>query len=243
MIYDRPTMPPSRSLLLLSGLAMGFAVASTIVAACASNETAAVETTSDATADSPRPAVDGGATEQDAGSPSTCALTRAYTTACNKLLPDGGDQLTCGDAKFDAWCDLNDKAINSAAFRRAEALCLTTANCDSLARRDCEYRSYATATPTAAQKQVVAAYCQMCEPADPGGCASRKTTYNPALGPKSTDDVFVAAWELNDPLADAIRTGCTSPADGGAGPDAGACLKSFASCAGGLYIDRLPNCP
>ena len=113
-----------------------------------------------------------------------------------------------------------------------------------MARRDCEYRSYATATPTAAQTQVVQAYCQTCEPADPTGCMTRETSYRPALGPKSTDDVFVAAWELADSVDDAIRTGCTGAAlDAGPTPDAGTCLKAFASCAGGIYLDRVPNCP
>ena len=180
---------------------------------------------------------------EDAGaSASTCEITRAYVTGCNALAPDGGEQLTCGEGKFDAWCDLNDKAINSASYRRAEALCLTTKNCDGLARRDCEYRTYATATPTAAQTKVVAAYCQTCEPADTAGCAVRKTKYDPAKGPKSTDDVFVAGWELNDALDDEIRTKCTGAAVD-AGPDAAACLKQFGNCAGDVYIDHLPDCP
>jgi hypothetical protein len=236
-------MQLGRPVVLLSLLALGAGSAALFVAACGAE--AATTDSPDASADATteqRTALDTGAA--DAGAPSTCERTRAYTTACNKLLPDGGDPPTCGDAKFDAWCALNDTAINSASFRRAEALCLTDKHCDGLDRRDCEYRSYATATPTAAQEQVVAAYCQTCEPADPKGCATRKTTYDPTLGPKSTDDVFVAAWELGDALADEIRTKCTGAAlDAGAGADAGACLKAFGSCAGGVYLDRVPNCP
>jgi hypothetical protein len=54
-------------------------------------------------------------------------------------------------------------------------------------------------------------------------------------------DIFIAAWELSDPLTSDIDTKCTGSAlDGGA--DAG-CVRAFADCAGGLYIDRLPNCP
>ena len=181
--------------------------------------------------------------------PSTCDLTRAFILDCNQG-PDAGDQLTCGAAKFDAWCALNDQAINSEAYRRAEAMCLTHANCTNSQRADCEARSYATATPSTAQKNVVAAYCQTCEPADTAGCAMRETTYDPSKGPDSTDDVFVAAWEINDALTDEIRTKCTGTAlDGGieaqldAGGVAKPCLKAFGSCAGDIYVSALPDCP
>lgn len=175
--------------------------------------------------------------ETDGGTDATtCEITREYIATC------GGD-LTCGASKFDAWCAQNDKVINSEAYRRAEALCLTKANCDPDLRRDCEYKSYASATATAAQKAVVAAYCQTCEPSDPTGCATRKTTYVPAAGIKSVDDVFVAGWELADPIADEIRTKCTGSALDAGGGDAAACLKVFANCAGGVYVDRLPDCP
>jgi hypothetical protein len=201
----------------------------------------------DAASDSTRPRIDASNTEDggdDAATLTTCQITRAYVTDCDMGMPDGGDGLTCGNAKFDAWCALNDKAINSEAYHRAEAMCLTHANCDPDKRRDCEYKTYATAIPTTAQTQVALAYCQTCEPADPKGCVTRETTYKSALGPKSTDDVFVAAWELNDALDDEIRTKCTGAAlDAGATPDGGACLKQFASCAGDIYINHLPDCP
>lgn len=238
----------NRALLLLTAVALSASGLAALVSACASDSSSigagSPDASSDAASSTQRPDLDAGGDPDTAPAPSTCELTRAYVTACNKLQPDGGEELTCGEAKFDAWCDLNDKAINSASYRRAEAMCLTTKNCDGLARRDCEYRTYATATPSTAQKAVVAAYCQTCEPGDPAGCATRKTVYDPAKGPKSTDDVFVAAWELNDALDDDIRTKCTGAAlDAGAGPDAATCLKQFANCAGGIYIDRLPDCP
>lgn len=237
----------NRPLLFVTAVALSASAALAFVSACTGNGSSSpgdptVDPTKDATLDTRGPAIDGAIGEDTGTGPSTCAVTRAYVTGCNKLLGDAGEELTCGEAKFDAWCDLNDKAINSASFRRAEAQCLTTKNCAGLDRRDCEYRSYATATPTAAQKAVVTAYCQTCEPGDVTGCATRKTTYDPAKGPKSTDDVFIAAWELNDGLDDAIRTKCTGSALD-AGPDAAACLKLFANCAGGLYVDALPDCP
>lgn len=183
----------------------------------------------------------GGGGDTDAGvdaSKTTCEITRAYVVDCL-----GSAELTCGAAKFDAWCAQNDTIINSETYRRAEAACLVKANCDPDVRRDCEYKSYATATPTTAQKAVVAAYCQTCEPADPTGCATRKTTYVPSAGVKSVDDVFVAGWELADPIADEIRTKCTGSALDAGGADAAACLKAFASCAGDVYVTRLPDCP
>jgi hypothetical protein len=242
----------NRPFLLVTAAALSASAFVAFVSACTDNGSASPgtptpDTTKDGAPDTQGPGIDGGTGEEDTGAPgaSTCDLTRTYVTECNKLRPDAGEELTCGDGKFDAWCELNDKAINSAAFRRAEAMCLTTKNCEGLARRDCEYRTYATATPTAAQNQVVAAYCQTCEPGDPTGCATRRTSYDPVKGPKSTDDVFIAAWELNDALADEIRTKCTGAAlDAGTpGPDAASCLKQFGNCAGGIYVDSLPDCP
>lgn len=195
-----------------------------------------------AAGESSTPDPDGGAQEDTGITPSTCALTREYTTECNKRVPpDAAAELTCGNAKFDAWCELNDKAINSEAFRRGQAQCLTTKNCVTTTRHDCEYSSYGSATPTAAQKAVVAAFCTSCEPADTT-CAARKTTYDTAKGPSSVDDVFIAAWELNDALSDLIRTKCTGAALD-AGATAATCLKNFGNCAGGIYVDHLPNCP
>ena len=210
--------------------------------AVAGAETDADAAGSDAGTDRRVPIFDDSSTgEVDArAEASTCELTRAYTLECN-IGSDAGDPLNCGAAKFGRWCEANDKAINSAAFRRAAALCLVKKNCDGFDRRDCEYRSYATATPTAAQTAVVAAYCQTCEPGN-AQCAARKVDYDPALGPKTTDDVFVAAWELNDKVTDDIRTRCTGTVLD-AGADTAACLKAFGGCAADVYLDAVPDCP
>lgn len=235
-----------RSVILLAALTVTGGGLAAVVAACTDNGSAPAGATADAATDS---ATDGRRADGDAGQDaaheaSLCELTRAYVTDCNKDRPDGGEQLTCGSAKFDAWCAANDKVINSAAYRRGDGMCLTQANCNPDQRADCRYKTYATATRTSAQDQVAQAYCQTCEPADQAACVTRKITYRSALGPSSTDDVFVAAWELTDALDDEIRTKCTGAAlDAGASPDAGSCLKQFANCAGGIYIDHLPDCP
>jgi hypothetical protein len=235
------------SIVLLSSLALAAAALASFVSACADDAsvpgTEADAGGADASTDRRVP-VGEDAGEVDArADASTCELTRAYTLECN-IGADAGDPLNCGAAKFDAWCEASDKAVNSASYRRAEALCLVKKNCDPFSRRDCEYRSYATATPSAAQKAVVAAYCQTCEPND-ATCPARKIDYDPALGPKSTDDVFVAAWELSDAIDDDIRAKCTGDAldAGAAAGDTAACLKAFGSCAAGVYLDAVPECP
>jgi hypothetical protein len=189
---------------------------------------------------STRPDSGGTGTGDDGGSGggSLCAKTRAYVERC------GGDgALNCGTDGFDAWCAANDQAVNSEAYRRAEEKCLTAdLACDAKARRDCEYRSYNGETPTAAQSAVVDAYCSTCEPGDVAGCKTRSTTYDPAAGPGSVGDIFIAAWELRDAIVDAIRTKCTGAAlDGGA--DSAACAKAFADCAAEPYLDAVPDCP
>lgn len=184
---------------------------------------------------------------------STCARTRAWAEACGFT-----DSLNCG-ATFDTWCAASDEAINSDAYREAVARCFDAEHCEVGARTDCEYASYASATPTAAQKALVAAYCATCEPDDPEGCATRATTYDAKAGPSAVPDVFIAAWELRDSLVDEIRATCTGSAlDAGTGDvstgdasaddagDAGgsaACAKAFANCAGDLYLGHLPDCP
>lgn len=227
-------------LLLLSGFCASTVLCFAALAACASDDSSTSpsgDTESDASTDATKPKADAGGT--DAAAASTCEQTKLYTEAC-------AQELTCGD-DFDTWCAANDRAINSETFRRAEAQCLTKANCDGNDRRDCEYRSYASATPTSAQAAIVEAYCATCEPSDTAGCAKTQTTYNPALGPKSVSDLFVAAWELADPLVEEIRKKCTGsalnvgPAD--AGDEAAACAKAFSLCAGDLYIGTLPDCP
>lgn len=238
----------NRSLLLFSSLAFSAAGLVALVSGCAQDATVADASpdsgASDARADGRAPVEADAGVEVDArAEASICELTRAYTVECN-VGAGTDDPLNCGAAKYDSWCEANDKAINSAAFRRAQALCLTKENCDGLDRRDCEYRSYADVTPTTAQSQLVAAYCQTCEPNNTA-CANQKTAYKPALGPKSTDDVFVAAWELNDELADGIRTKCTGAAldAGPASSDPALCLKAFGGCAAEVYLSAVPDCP
>jgi hypothetical protein len=241
-----------RSLVILALASLTGSAVAAVISACSSDSSSTPAGGADAATATDGPSVDSAPGPADGGTggeASTCELTRAYVLDCN-AGPDAGDQLTCGAAKFDAWCAMNDQSINSDAYRRAEALCLTHANCPNTARSDCEDRSYAMATPTTAQKNVVAAYCQTCEPTDTAGCAMRKTAYDPSKGPDGTDDVFVAAWELNDTLDDEIRTKCTGTAlDAGieaqldAGTVANLCLKAFGSCAGDIYVNALPDCP
>lgn len=230
-----------RLLVLFPCLAAGLAAAAFV--ACASDDSGAGDDAGpdaagdarDAHAPTPPPEADGGPGDAGADAPSTCEITRAYVTGCKQ-------DLTCGDAKFDAWCAANDQAIDSAAFRRAEEKCLVAANCDPDKRRDCEYRSYGTATPTASETALVTAYCQTCAPSDVAGCTGRSTTYDADAGPSSTTDIFVAAWELADPIVDEIRTKCTGAALDG-GTDAGACAKAFSTCSGDVYLAHLPDCP
>ena len=240
-----------RPLILVVGFLLSGSALAAVISACSSNDTAsglgADEAGTDAGTDRRSlPSEDAEAEVDARAEASVCELTRAYTVECN-VGSDAGDPLTCGAAKFDTWCELNDKAINSESYRRAEAMCLSKKNCDGFDRRDCEYRSYLTAKPTNAQKQVVAAYCQTCEPGDTTACIARKTDYDPTVGPKGTDSVFVAAWELNDTLDDQIRTKCTGAAlDAGAfdgSADAAPCYKAFDNCAGDIYIGALPDCP
>jgi hypothetical protein len=177
-----------------------------------------------------------GNSSPDAGAKSTCELTRAHFEGCGNEA-----DLNCGD-QFDAWCSANDTAINSGAYRRAEAACLTSDNCDGAARRDCEYRHYNDETPTASQKALVAAYCEVCEPGDAAGCTKRSTTYEPAKGINSVGDIFIAAWEFGDAIVDEMKTSCTGPA-ADPGTDTTSCAKAFANCTAEVYLDRLPDCP
>lgn len=172
------------------------------------------------------------ATPLDAGPRTTCEVEHDYATACNTL-----DDLTCGADMFDAWCAGEDPLINSDAYRLGEAMCLTAANCDADARHDCQYRSYPTRTPTAAQKSLVLAYCTQCAPSDVAGCQTQSIAYN---APADATDIFIAAWELSDALVDEIRTTCTGLTDAGAPTN---CAKAFSDCSGNIYVNHLPDCP
>lgn len=205
-----------------------------LVWACSSKE---------ATSSSPAPgdggtATDGGRAADGSGSggsASVCAATRAYVVRCA-----GESELDCGASKFDAWCADKDQKTNSEAFRRAETKCLPDVACDADARRDCVYKTYAAEEQTDAQKALAEAYCSTCEPEDTAGCLTRSTTYDPAAGPDAVTDIFIAAWELADPIVEQIREKCTGAAlPAGADP----CPKRFGSCAADPYLDGLPDCP
>lgn len=228
-----------RRLVFLVPLAFG-ACAALAMWACGSDEGIGVVAQNDAsmpdgsTADGPT----GGDAAHDAadggGGGDLCSITREFTVACN-------GQLNCGDAGFDLWCADNDRLVNSQQFREGVVRCLRAPdNCDSAKRSDCQYKSY-TQPRTAAQQKVVDDYCATCSPQDVAGCKQRSVSYDPDAGPSSVPDIFIAAWELSDSLTTQIDTKCTGAALD-AGPDAG-CEKAFADCAGGLYIDSLPNCP
>jgi len=157
--------------------------------------------------------------------------------------------LECG-AGFDAWCKDLDAKTNSEARRAGERQCLTPDNCDKDKAKDCIYRSYAKAQRSAAQDALLTAYCQTCfaSAGDVALCKAAAPAYDPAKGPGSVTDVFLAVWELSDALATSIKDKCTGAAlDGGAPADGGDggvdCARAFAVCAGGLYVDALPNCP
>ncbi len=209
------------------------AVSTGTVAACSDDTSAPAGPSSDSGRRDGSAASDDG----DAGSKSTCEITRAYFEGCGNA-----GELNCGADGFDAWCAANDTTINSATYRRAEALCLTQDNCDGKKRRACEYAHYNDEPPTASQKALVESYCATCEPSDVAGCTSRSTAYDPAKGIDSVDDIFVAAWELSDDVTDEIKTKCTGAAAADAGADAAACAKAFANCAADVYLDRLPDC-
>lgn len=177
---------------------------------------------------------DGGA----AAAQSTCERTRAYFEGCG----NEGD-LNCGAAGFDAWCDANDSTINSEAYRRAEATCLTEDNCDGADRRACEYTHYNDETLTASQSALVAAYCETCEPSDIAGCTERSTKFDASKGIGSVPDIYVAAWEFADAIVDEMKTSCTGAALADAGSDPAACAEAFSGCAADIYLSRLPDCP
>lgn len=209
-----------------------------IVAACADSTSSVAGPGPDAGSGADGGRRDGGASTDDGGPKTTCEITRAYFEGCG----NEGD-LNCGANGFDAWCEANDDAINSDAYRRAEALCLTQDNCDGKKRRACEYEHYNDETPTASQKALVDAYCETCEPSDVAGCTERSTTYDEAKGIDSVPDIFIAAWEFADEAVDEMKTKCTGAAAADAGSDVAACAKAFANCAADVYLGRLPDCP
>lgn len=218
--------------------------------ACSNGESSVGDTPNDGgTGSETQSGTDGSTPNGDAGRPGPdgsfdiCTKTADYEIGCGR-----GANLTCGDAGFTKWCALNDTAINSAQYDRAELSCLTTANCDQPKRHDCDYQTYNGDTLDTAQAAMVQAYCQTCEPKDVAGCAKRQTTYDPKAGPDSVSDLFVAAWELSDSLVTKIQQTCTGGAldagvDASADGGVAACAKAFSDCSGGIYVDALPSCP
>lgn len=167
-----------------------------------------------------------------------CAQELEYFTAC-KAPPN---DINCTAAKFEAWCTLNQAATDSAQRVRARAACLDAKHCSPSSLKDCLYKSYNTQQQTPAQAKLVADYCATCEPGD-ARCTTQRIAYDPAKGPNSIDDLYLAAWELSEALTVAIDQKCTGPAIADAGADAGTCEKRFGSCAGSLFVDALPDCP
>lgn len=168
----------------------------------------------------------------------TCAQERTFVETCR-------GELTCGAAGFDAWCKERVVGVDSAQRARAIAACFRADLCQERPRLDCVYGHYASERRTAAQDALLTAYCATCEPSDAAGCQARTSTYDAAAGPASVTDQFLAVWELAEPLVDAIRARCTGPDAGAGAADGGAsaCARAFSRCAGGVYVDALPDCP
>ena len=167
-----------------------------------------------------------------------CAQELAYFEIC-KIDPK---DINCTTAKFEAWCKGTQSATDSEQRVRAKANCLDAKHCNPTSLKSCIYETYNTLALTPAQSKLAADYCATCEPGS-ASCATSHTTYSPAKGPGSIDDLYLAAWELSEKLVVAIDQKCTGPAIAYAGADAGTCDRRFARCAGDLYIDALPDCP
>lgn len=178
--------------------------------------------------------------DDDAGAdaattPTACPATRAYTLAC-------GRELLCGTTGYDRWCAQQERDLSSRQLIEAQIACSTPTRCDAKLRRDCQYSRYA-APLTAAQDSLLRAFCQTCAPAD-GTCATTAIAYDADAGPDGVTDLFLAVWESSDTLAAEMQRACTGGAlDAGADGGRAACEKAFGQCAGGVYVDRLPDCP
>jgi hypothetical protein len=173
-------------------------------------------------------AADGGA---EAGPKGHCETYLAYTQGC-------GETPNCGD-KFLAWC-ASTEPTESAQLHAARIQCMNAGNCKAKDRHACEYETYAAASLSAAQRALAEAYCSTCEAGDVAGCVARSTTYDAAKGPDGVTDIFLGVYESSDALATEMKNKCTGAA---LGFDAGTCARAFAVCAGGVFVDALPNCP
>ncbi len=233
----------SRPIVVLSALVVGLAAATAAVA-CTSNgnviEDEEAGTTREAGTPTPdAKAPDGGSLDGSAFDPSkVCAQELAYFDAC-KIDPK---EVNCTPAKFEAWCSTNQSATDSAQRVRAKAACLDVKHCNASDLKGCIYETYNTLSLSPAQTKLVADYCATCEPGS-SACAQNHVKYNPSKGPGSIDDLYLAAWELSENLVVAIDQKCTGAAVADAGADAGTCDRRFAQCAGGLFVDALPDCP
>jgi hypothetical protein len=238
-------MPSHRRLSrrIAASTAAFFATALAVSVACTGNGTVDIDDDASATRDAsatPQDAAgkDGGDAQAPFDPGAVCAQELAYFTTC-KVDPK---DVNCGVEKFEAWCKDNQTKTESDQLVRAKASCLVAKNCSEESRKGCIYESYAAQGLSPAQKKLVDDYCATCEPGVPT-CATAHTTYDPKKGIDSIDDLFIAAWELAEPLVAQIHAKCTGPAIADAGADAGTCERRFAQCAGGIYVDALPNCP
>jgi len=237
-----PILRP-RSFVLVLSLS---SVSAAAIVACTGNGNVAVDDDASTSTRDGSTAVDATATKDSAATtdaatfdPSkVCAQELAYFQTCDVDPKD----ITCTATNFEAWCKENQTKVDSEQRTRARAACLVAKNCAKNARNACIYTTYNTLTPSAAQAKLVADYCQTCEPGV-ATCATAHTRYDEAAGPDSIDDLYLAAWELADPLVTTIDQKCTGAAFADAGADAGTCARRFAICAADVYVDALPNCP
>ena len=233
-----------RAVFVLSALVGGL-FAATATAACTSNGDAVVDDEAGTSREAgPIPAADakapdGASVDGSAFDPSkVCAQELAYFDTC-KIDPK---QVNCTPAKFEAWCSTNQSATDSDQRVRAKAACLNVKHCGASDLKACIYETYNTLSLSPAQTKLVADYCATCEPGS-AACVQNHVKYNPSKGPGSVDDLYLAAWELSEKLVVAIDQKCTGAPFADAGADAGTCDRRFAQCAGGLFVDALPDCP
>ena len=210
---------------------------------------------------------DGGDAAADAGAAllfdgrapaNECEAEAAMASLC-------GDDLQCGNTRFAGWCSLLGTRVNSAQRNAAVLRCATPSLCDTDDRSACVYASYNTMALSATQRTMVEHFCASCYPGDEARCFEASTKYTT---PSAVTDVFLAAWELGETLtksiddecipksvdggADAVADGSADASEAGDASDASdasdgggpaACARRFGQCAGGLYVDSLPDCP
>lgn len=239
--------PRSRSFSFVVAVAVASA-ASAAFAACTSNGNVVIDDDASTSSRDGGTSIDSAIPKRDSATaddsstgydPSkVCAQELAYLQACGVEAKD----VNCTATGFEAWCKENQTKVDSEQRARARAQCLVAPNCASRDRNACIYDVYNTLTLGPAQQKLVADYCQTCEPGV-ATCTTTKSRYDSSAGPASVDDIYIAAWELAEPLVNEIDRKCTGAAFADAGADAGTCAKRFAACAGDVYVDALPDCP